>query len=180
MGCHVTVVTASGERHEFELHDADFAGLDARQAQEWLGQEFEAAGCVPTNPVGKLLLADKILCLAKAQQEAAWAEPIALGEAVRARRRRGHRPRRCSPSTSAAIPSATEPGRQKMNGGRSPRPSPPPTGGSCEPLPCLLDGGGLWRHSVGWVNVHCGVNRSAEQAARRPTSSRAAALPQRT
>ena len=75
MGCHVTVVTGNGERHEFELHDADLAGMDARQAQEWLGQEFEAAGCVPTNPVGKLLLADKILCLAKAQQEAAWAEP---------------------------------------------------------------------------------------------------------
>jgi hypothetical protein len=75
MGCHVTVVAGSGERYEFELHDADLAGLDARKAQEWLGQEFEAAGCVPTNPVGKLLLADKILCLAKTQKEAAWAEP---------------------------------------------------------------------------------------------------------
>lgn len=75
MGCHVTIVAASGERYEFELHDADLAGLDARQAQEWLGQEFEAAGCVPTNPVGKLLLADKILCLAKTQKEAAYAEP---------------------------------------------------------------------------------------------------------
>lgn len=75
MGCHVTVVVASGERYEFELHDADLAGLDGRKAQEWLGQEFEAAGCVPTNPVGKLLLADKILCLAKTQQEPAWAEP---------------------------------------------------------------------------------------------------------
>ena len=75
MGCHVTVVTGKGERHEFELHDADLAGLDARQAQEWLGKEFEAAGCVPTNPVGKLLLADKILCLAKTQQDAVWAAP---------------------------------------------------------------------------------------------------------
>lgn len=75
MGSHVTIVAASGERFEFELHDADLAGLNARQAQEWLGQEFEAAGCVPTNPVGKLLLADKILCLAKTQNETAWAEP---------------------------------------------------------------------------------------------------------
>jgi hypothetical protein len=75
MGCHVTVVAESGERYEFELHDADLAGLDARQAQDWLGREFEAAGCVPTNPVGKLLLADKILCLAKTQKEAAYAEP---------------------------------------------------------------------------------------------------------
>ena len=30
---------------------------------------------MPTNPVGKLLLADKILCLAKTQKDAAWAEP---------------------------------------------------------------------------------------------------------
>ena len=48
---------------------------DARKAQEWLGREFEVAGCVPTNPVGKLLLADKILCLAKTQKDAAYAEP---------------------------------------------------------------------------------------------------------
>ena len=34
MGCHVTVVVASGERYEFELHDADLAGLDGRKAQE--------------------------------------------------------------------------------------------------------------------------------------------------
>ena len=75
MGCHVTIVTAKGERHEFELHDAELAGMDARKAQEWLGQEFEAAGCVPTNPGGKLLLADKILCLAKTQKDDAYAAP---------------------------------------------------------------------------------------------------------
>jgi len=75
MGCHVTVVTRSGERHEFDIADGDLAGLDSHQAQEWLGREFETAGCVPTNPVGKLLLADKILCLAKTQSEAAYAAP---------------------------------------------------------------------------------------------------------
>ncbi|MBS3917080.1 MAG: hypothetical protein KGZ31_05250 [Sulfuritalea sp.] len=75
MGCHVTIVAGNGERHEFELLDADLADMDARKAQEWLGQEFESAGCVPTNPVGKLLLADKILCLAKTQKDSAYAEP---------------------------------------------------------------------------------------------------------
>ena len=58
-----------------KLDVADLAGMDARKAQEWLGREFEAAGCVPTNPVGKLLLADKILCLAKTQKDAVYAEP---------------------------------------------------------------------------------------------------------
>ena len=75
MGCHVTVVTGNGERHEFELLDADLVGMDASKAREWLGQEFESAGCVPTNPVGKLLLADKIICLAKTQKDAAYAAP---------------------------------------------------------------------------------------------------------
>ena len=87
MGCHVTVVTGNGERHEFDLHDADLAGMDARQAQEWLGKEFEAAGCVPTNPVGKLLLADKILeCEAQARSAEALARQlrhIAAGLEVR-------------------------------------------------------------------------------------------------
>jgi len=77
MGCHVTIVTGGGERHEFELADADLAGLGPQQAQEWLGREFESAGCVPTNPVGKLLLADKILCLARTQNEAVYAAPTA-------------------------------------------------------------------------------------------------------
>ena len=46
-----------------------------RTAQDWLGQEFEGAGCVPTNPVGKLLLADKILVLAKTQPPQGYAQP---------------------------------------------------------------------------------------------------------
>jgi hypothetical protein len=77
---------------------------------------------VPTNPVGKLLLADKILCLAKTQQDAAWAEPTPWANSSCAPPPRPSAAP-CSPSISAAIPSATEPGRQKMNGGRSPRPS---------------------------------------------------------
>ena len=40
MGCHVTVVTGNGERHEFALRDADLAGLDPRQSQDWLGRGF--------------------------------------------------------------------------------------------------------------------------------------------
>jgi hypothetical protein len=75
MGCHITVNLSNGDSHEFELSDADLAGMDARQAQDWLGREFEAAGCVPTNPVGKLLLADKVLVLARTQPEQGFAQP---------------------------------------------------------------------------------------------------------
>ncbi len=74
MSCHITVILPDGTPQNFELHEAELAGMDSRQAQDWLGQEFEAAGCVPTNPVGKLLLADKILCLAKTQSPQAYAQ----------------------------------------------------------------------------------------------------------
>jgi hypothetical protein len=74
MSCHITVILGNGHSHDFALHDAEL-GMDVHQAQDWLGQEFEAAGCTPTNPVGKLLLADKILCLAKTQPPEAYAQP---------------------------------------------------------------------------------------------------------
>jgi hypothetical protein len=69
MACHLTVVFADGERLEYELGDADLAGLGADEAHRWLGEEFEAAGCVPSNPMGKLLAADKIVSLAKSRQQ---------------------------------------------------------------------------------------------------------------
>jgi hypothetical protein len=75
MDYHLTVILRNGDRHEFELTDADLAGLDPVQAHEWLDREFESAGCMPTNPVGKLLLADKVLVLAKTQPEKVFAEP---------------------------------------------------------------------------------------------------------
>jgi hypothetical protein len=66
MVCHITVILDNGDTHDFEL---------SRAAQDWLGREFDAAGCVPTNPVGKLLLADKILVLAKTQVPKTWSQP---------------------------------------------------------------------------------------------------------
>ena len=75
MGCHVTIIAGNGKQYEFQLRKADLSGLDAREAHDWLTQEFEKAGCVPTNPVGKLLLADKILCLAQTRSDADFAGP---------------------------------------------------------------------------------------------------------
>jgi hypothetical protein len=40
-----------------------------------LDREYEAAGCVPSNPVGKLLMADKIVSLAKSQSRRAFDPP---------------------------------------------------------------------------------------------------------
>jgi hypothetical protein len=69
MACHLSVVFADGQRMDYELHDAEIARFGRDEAKNWLGQEFEAAGCVPSNPVGKLLLADRIIGLAKEQSK---------------------------------------------------------------------------------------------------------------
>jgi hypothetical protein len=69
MACHITVVFADGERLEFEVADADIARFTHASAHDWLGREFEEAGCVPSNPVGKLLAADKIITLAKSRSQ---------------------------------------------------------------------------------------------------------------
>jgi hypothetical protein len=75
MGCHLTIVFADGERIDYELSDAEIGGMDARAAHAWLDREYEGAGCVPSNPVGKLLIADKIVSLAKSQSRRAFDPP---------------------------------------------------------------------------------------------------------
>ena len=75
MTCQLTTAVADGERLEFHLGDADIARFTADGAHQWLGEEFEAAGCVPSNPVGKLLVADKIIGLAKAQPRRVFEAP---------------------------------------------------------------------------------------------------------
>jgi hypothetical protein len=51
--------------YEFQLGDADLAGCDKRSAEDWLGREFVAAGCEPSNPMDKLIMADKVIQLAR-------------------------------------------------------------------------------------------------------------------
>jgi hypothetical protein len=75
MACHLSVVFADGAQIDYELSDAEMGGLDAQSAHAWLDQEYEAAGCVPSNPVGKLLMADKIVSLAKSQSRRAFDPP---------------------------------------------------------------------------------------------------------
>jgi hypothetical protein len=75
MACEIVFVLTDGDRYEFQLHDADLAGCNKRLADDWLGREFEAAGCEPSNPMGKLILADKVLQLARTIPARALAEP---------------------------------------------------------------------------------------------------------
>ena len=62
-----TITVSFGEtcEYEFKFLDSDIAGLPRDQARAWLHREFEALECTPRNPVGKILLLDVILDVAK-------------------------------------------------------------------------------------------------------------------
>ncbi|HTZ00424.1 MAG TPA: hypothetical protein VMB75_11330 [Rhodocyclaceae bacterium] len=75
MSCRITVILTDGDRLEFTVPARETASCDSHEAHEWLAREFEAAGCVPANPVGKLLLADKVLSLAKTVSATTFRQP---------------------------------------------------------------------------------------------------------
>lgn len=85
-----TVIVSFGENREYELtvNDADTAGLARDQARAWLSKEFEDLECTPSNPMGKVLVLDMILNVAKYggehrfQQAGEWARKFAAVTAV--------------------------------------------------------------------------------------------------
>lgn len=74
MDCHVTVILKDGESHHYHLSESELSMFSPTSAQNWLAKEFEAADCEPTNPVGKVLLVDRILLLAQSQPASVWSE----------------------------------------------------------------------------------------------------------
>lgn len=62
---HVIVVFGKEREYEYKLTDADVAGGSAEEARRWFDKEFVELECEPTNPVGKVLIIDKILSVAR-------------------------------------------------------------------------------------------------------------------
>jgi hypothetical protein len=60
----VTVSFAPEREYEILLHDSDAAAAKD-EARSWLAKEFEELECSPTNPMGKVLVLDMILNIAK-------------------------------------------------------------------------------------------------------------------
>ncbi|AWI76188.1 hypothetical protein CEW83_13960 [Parazoarcus communis] len=85
-----TVIVSFGEDREYEflVHDADVAGMEREQARSWLAKEFEDLECTPSNPMGKILVLDMILNVAKYggehrfEQGGDWAKKFAAVTAV--------------------------------------------------------------------------------------------------
>jgi hypothetical protein len=65
MPSQVVVAFARGNEYEFHVSDQDIAACGREEGNRWLDQEWVDLDCIPTNPVGKILLLDKVLCVAK-------------------------------------------------------------------------------------------------------------------
>ena len=61
----VAVVYGQNAEYEFRFHEADVEQVSREEASAWLHGEFDALDCAPRNPVGKILLLDVMLDVAK-------------------------------------------------------------------------------------------------------------------
>lgn len=70
------VIVAFGADHEYEftVAESETAGLRKDEARAWLAKEFEDLECTPSNPMGKVLVLDMILNVAKYGGEARFAQ----------------------------------------------------------------------------------------------------------
>lgn len=61
----ITVSFGQNSEYEFRISDADAGSTTRDDASHWLHREYRALECEPRNPVGKILLLDIILDVAK-------------------------------------------------------------------------------------------------------------------
>jgi len=67
MRSQVTVSWGGTASYPFDLEEVQPMPHD--QARAWLDEQFTTFGCDPIRPTGKVLTADKILCVAEAAGE---------------------------------------------------------------------------------------------------------------
>lgn len=62
---HVVVSFGKDKDYEYKISDAELAGGSVEEARRWFDKEFADLECEPTNPMGKVLIIDKILNVAR-------------------------------------------------------------------------------------------------------------------
>lgn len=88
MSRHVIVSFGPDTEFEYKIPVADLAGLSAESARLWFDREFVALECDIPSPIGKVLVADRVLSVAKyagAQRfrdQREWAQQYARNAAV--------------------------------------------------------------------------------------------------
>ena len=88
MNYTITVSFGADREYEINLHDAEVAAMSKDQARAWLAKEFEDLECTPSNPMGKVLVLDMVLNVAKYggeerfQAGSEWARAFAVAVAA--------------------------------------------------------------------------------------------------
>lgn len=73
MQVHIKVTFGPGRDYEFRFPSADLADGTAEAARHWFEEQFNALDCQPLNPLGKVLVLDRILCVAREMGERPFA-----------------------------------------------------------------------------------------------------------
>jgi hypothetical protein len=60
------VIFGPDQDYEYRVHESEIAGVPREDSEQWMEQEYVSLGCEPTNPVGKVLLTDRLLGVARA------------------------------------------------------------------------------------------------------------------
>jgi hypothetical protein len=71
---HVTVSFGKEKEYVYKFSDAELAGGSSEEARRWFDKEFTDLECEPTNPMGKVLIIDKILNVARYGGEQRFAD----------------------------------------------------------------------------------------------------------
>ena len=88
MSRHVIVSFGPGTEFEYNVSAAEMAALSPDAARQWFDREFIALECDVPSPIGKILIADRLLSVAKYagpqrfRDHADWAHEFARNAAV--------------------------------------------------------------------------------------------------
>ena len=88
MSRHVIVSFGPGAEFEYKIPAAELTGHTADAARQWFDREFVALECDVPSPIGKVLIADRVLSVAKYagqhrfRDQPEWAEQFARNAVV--------------------------------------------------------------------------------------------------
>ena len=62
---HVIVSFGKDKQYQYKFSQGELAESSPEEARRWFDKEFSDLKCEPTNPMGKVLIIDKILNIAR-------------------------------------------------------------------------------------------------------------------
>ena len=66
---HVIVCFSKDKQYEYKFSQEELTESSPEEARRWLDKEYSDLKCEPSNPMGKVLIIDKILSIARSGGE---------------------------------------------------------------------------------------------------------------